>query len=224
MKPRIKIDSTLLIFIILLTGVLYFFPRLYIESRLVDNVLDFFGLIMILKGTLLRMAARGHKKANSERSENLVISGPYILVRNPMYLGSFMIGAGFVLIVWPWWSLPIFAWLFYMRFNQQVIKEEEMLMKIFGDKYKDYCKRTSRGFPSVSQALKVNAKEVFDLKEAFSTKEQGGLIGWPILAVILETFQEKIVFGSTNFCLTLTIFMAAMIIFAVGFAVYYQKD
>jgi len=34
-----------------------------------------------------------------------------------MYLGSFLMGAGFILIVWPWWTLPIFAALFFALTN-----------------------------------------------------------------------------------------------------------
>ena len=107
MKSRIKIDSAILSFIIILTGLLYWFPYLYPVGPGADNILDFIGLLVVLKGTFLRMAARGYKKSNSKQGKGLVMGGPYQFVRNPMYLGSFMMGAGFILIVWPWWSLPI---------------------------------------------------------------------------------------------------------------------
>ncbi len=222
MKKRIKIDSSLLSFIIILTGFLYLFPGLYSSNRVFDNVMDFFGMIIILKGVLLRMSARGYKKANSRKSESLVTDGPYSLVRNPMYLGSFLLGAGFVLIVWPWWSLPAFSGLFYMRFKKQVVKEEALLTEVFGKEYKSYCHKVPRVFPSCKQILKFKLKDVINIEEAFSTKEKRGLIGWPVLAVLMESFQEIFIFKGTDIGQTLLIFVSAMVVFAIGLVVMYQ--
>ena len=136
MKKRVKIDSTLLSFFIIMTGFLFTFRNLYPHSPYFDDTLDFFGFMVLLTGTLLRMAARGHKKAHSAKSVKLVTTGPYTLVRNPMYLGSFLMGAGFILMVWPWWSLPVFTWIFYLRFRKQVVQEEKFLGEAFGNEYK----------------------------------------------------------------------------------------
>ena len=144
MKKRIKIDSALLSFIIIITGFLFAFRGLYPLNPFLDDALDFLGFIVLLSGILLRMAARGHKKAHSKKSQALVTSGPYMLVRNPMYLGSFLMGAGFILIVWPWWSLPLFAVLFYIRFKKQVVKEEEFLEELTGRRYKAYCNTSTQ--------------------------------------------------------------------------------
>jgi protein-S-isoprenylcysteine O-methyltransferase Ste14 len=216
MKKRIQIDSALLSFLVILTGFLYLNKGLYLTSRFWDNVLDFFGIIAVLKGTLLRMMARGHKKANSARGESLVMTGPYTLVRNPMYLGSFLMGVGFILIVWPWWGLPIFAVLFYLRFNQQIVKEEEHLSQVFGADYAAYCQKTPRLFPSLKMVKNIRIKEVLNVKEALSTKEKRALLGWPLLAVVLETFQESIVFGGSDFVHTVHIFVGAIILFSIG--------
>ena len=59
MKKRIQIDSSLLVLIILFTGFLYMNRHIYFIGPGADNVLDFLGMIVILKGVLLRMGARG---------------------------------------------------------------------------------------------------------------------------------------------------------------------
>ena len=56
MKKRVKTDNAILSFVIILTGFLCLFPRLYGTSLLVDDLLDFFGLMVVLSGTYLRMA------------------------------------------------------------------------------------------------------------------------------------------------------------------------
>ncbi len=212
MKKRVQIDVSLLFLVILFTGFLYLNRHIYFISFGADNVLDFLGVIVILKGVLLRMSARGHKKAHSREGDRLVETGPYVLTRNPMYLGSFLIGVGFALIVWPWWSLPIFIVFFYTRFIVQIKKEEEHLAKLFPNDFTAYCRRAPRLLPSIKTILKTSPTYIFKMDEAFCTKEKWGLLCWPILAIFLELLQERFVFGvsdpfflTCNFVLAITI-------------------
>lgn len=216
MKKRIKIDSSLLSFIIIMTGVLYFFPAIYPKSLFVDNFFDFFGFIFIFMGVFLRMFSRGHKKSYSNKGGKLVTSGPYAIVRNPMYLGSFFIGVGFVLMVWPIWFLPLFAWMFYLRFRKQVVKEEALLTRLFKSEYEMYCKKVPRIFPSCKRNKKIKYSEYFSWEQAFSTKEKRGLISWPLLAIFMEYLQETFLFGKMNMYLTFVIFIDAIIVFGLG--------
>lgn len=223
MKNRIKIDSALLSFVIILTGLLYQFPHVYSSSRTLDNIWDFTGMIFILKGTLIRMIARGHKSAHSKNGKSLVMSSIYQLTRNPMYLGSFYMGVGFVLIVWPWWSVFLFALLFYLRFHRQVVLEEKYLREEFGKQYEDYCAKVPRVFPRFQLLSQIKLREIVNFEEAFNTQEKYGLVGWPILAVLLETLQEKIIFHSTSVERTVTIFAAAALFYAMALFVRFEK-
>ncbi len=216
MKKRVQIDVSLLSLVILFTGFLYLNRHIYFISPGADNVLDFLGMVVILKGVLLRMSARGHKKAHSREGDRLVETGPYILTRNPMYLGSFLIGAGFALIVWPWWSWPIFAVFFYLRFIVQILKEEKHLAQLFPNDFTAYCQRAPRLLPSLKTALKTSPRQIFKMDEAFCTKEKWGLLGWPLLAVILEALQETLVFGAADILRILSTFLLAIIVLSFG--------
>jgi len=226
MKDRIRIDSTLLSVVIILTGFLFLWPGLYPQNVLIDTALDFLGMLFILKGVVLRMAARGHKKAHSEKSQSLVTTGPYAVVRNPMYLGSFFIGVGFILLVWPWWAVPVFAAAFYYRFNQQIKKEELFLQQAFSNTYREYCSRTPRLFPSIFPFLqgKKVLSDTCNLEEAFSTKEKRGLFFWPLLAIVMETLQEVVVFHSVDLINTLIVFSVAGAIFSGIFVALYSAQ
>ncbi|MBF0522194.1 MAG: isoprenylcysteine carboxylmethyltransferase family protein [Candidatus Omnitrophica bacterium] len=223
MKPRIKIDSSLMILAVVLTGFLFFFRKLYPQNIVMDNVLDFIGYMAIFKGTLLRMSARGHKKANSQKSHSLVTTGPYTLTRNPMYLGTFMVGCGFILMFWPWWLLPVYAILFYLRFNQEMTKEEALLTENFGQEYKDYCAKTPRIFPSIIKSLSARTQDIFNLQEAFSTKEKRALFLLPVLAIGLETLQEWVVFGVFNIAVSVMLCLGAAVLFAISLWILYQR-
>jgi len=223
MKKRVKTDSAILSLIIILTGFSFALGKFDPPSPFLDDTLDFIGIFVLFTGVMLRMSARGHKKAHSKQGQKLVMTGPYTLVRNPMYLGSFLMGAGFIFMVWPWWSLPLFAWLFYARFNKQIVKEEKQLTKLAGDKYKKYCQRIHRFFPSFHLLPKARLRKIVNVKESLSTQEARGLWMWPFLAVVLESFQEMIVFEETIISQTVTIFVTGAIVFAVVFWILYQK-
>ena len=222
MKKRIQIDATLLVLIILFTGFLYFNRHIYFISPVMDNVLDFLGMIVILKGVLLRMSARGHKKAHSRQGDRLVETGPYVLTRNPMYLGSFLIGVGFALIVWPWWSWSIFVVFFYMRFIIQIKREEKHLAQLFPRDFPIYCQHAPRLLPSLATVLKTSPRQIFKMDEALCTKEKWGLLGWPLLAVVLEAWQETLVFGAADILAIMMIFLAAIVALSFGFWVAYR--
>ena len=51
------------------------------------------GSIVALAGVAIRATASGHISKNSE----LTTSGPYAYTRNPLYLGSIVIAAGFAI-------------------------------------------------------------------------------------------------------------------------------
>lgn len=224
MKKRVQMDSSLLSVAILLTGVLYRFPHWYPQSEFWNHFLVFFGTLIILKGIFLRMAARGHKKAHSQEGHGLVMTGLYAYMRNPMYLGSFLVGAGFLLVAWPWWLLPVYVGIFYWRFIRQVIKEETHLQKVFGKAYADYCQRVPRFIPSWERLMKMDFQHTCPKKEVWSTKEKRTLYGWPVLVVIIGSLKQKIVFGRADIGMTLALVGAALAVFFLGLWVRYESS
>ena len=57
------------------------------------------GAISIVPGLLIRALASGHVRKN----EALATSGPYAYTRNPLYLGSLLMGVGFAIAARSWW-------------------------------------------------------------------------------------------------------------------------
>ncbi|HUT86260.1 MAG TPA: methyltransferase, partial [Elusimicrobiales bacterium] len=52
------------------------------------------GLVIISLGEAIRLWASGYLKKDKE----LAVTGPYRIVRHPLYVGSFLIALGFTLI------------------------------------------------------------------------------------------------------------------------------
>lgn len=88
--------------------------------------------------------------ASLKKEKVLACRGPYVLVRNPMYLGRYFIVLGVFLLLgepglWAVAPYSLFYW-FYM-FNR-VRREEAKLVGIFGADYEAYCRNVNRFLPS----------------------------------------------------------------------------
>jgi hypothetical protein len=89
---------------------------------------------VLAAGGLLRGAAAG----SIEKDRFLSIGGPYAYLRHPLYLGSFLLGSGFVvggsrlILLVPFWFL------FLLLYRRTVREEERFLESRFGDSYRSY--------------------------------------------------------------------------------------
>lgn len=190
-KKRVNVDALIIGAFMIIVGILVLrFPGMYLEGKNVRDVFDVVGFAVIIIGALLRMAGRGYKKFASDQSNRLVTGGPYKLVRNPMYLGTFLVAVGFMFPLYPLWTIPIFATVFYSRFIIQIRKEEAWLKNAFGEEYEDYCRRTPAFIPTLRSISNVSFQEVFPWGCLWTTKEKYGLFYWPVLSVILVFLQD----------------------------------
>ncbi|MGH2982213.1 MAG: methyltransferase family protein [Solirubrobacterales bacterium] len=74
----------------------------------------------------------------------LVVSGPYRLTRNPMYVGMAFLYAGLALALGMIWSLALLPVVLLIVDRQVIAREERYLEAKFGDEYREYKKRVRR--------------------------------------------------------------------------------
>ena len=108
------------------------------------------GLLLVSLGQGVRFWAAGcitRYRGEQVRAERLVTWGPYALVRNPLYIGNGLIGAGWGLLA-GWKALLLFAIAFLVIYGLLIIPwEEAFLRQKFGREYERYMERTGRLFP-----------------------------------------------------------------------------
>ena len=84
----------------------------------------------------------------SKPPERIVSGGIYRWVRNPMYLGHLIFLLGLALALASWAGALVLvahaAW-----FEGRVREDEARLAALFGDPYRDYCRRVKRWIPGV---------------------------------------------------------------------------
>ncbi len=77
---------------------------------------------------------------------HLTTTGPYALVRHPIYTAMFGYGASLALVTANW-VFVILAVLVIAALVARVPKEEQMMIEEFGDAYRAYAQRTGSFFP-----------------------------------------------------------------------------
>ncbi len=100
------------------------------------------GSAIVVAGLVMRGLASGHVKKN----EVLTVSGPYAYTRNPLYFGSLVLTAGFVIVSRSWWVALIAAILFFGIYLPVISAEEEFLQTRFPD-FAEYASNVPRLFP-----------------------------------------------------------------------------
>jgi protein-S-isoprenylcysteine O-methyltransferase Ste14 len=93
------------------------------------------GGLLLLPGLLLRGLASGHV----EKNERLATSGPYAYIRNPLYLGSLILAAGFAVAARSWWIAAITILIFIVIYVPVIAAEERFLRQTFPE-YEDYAR------------------------------------------------------------------------------------
>lgn len=137
------------------------------------------GGAVALVGLLIRAWASGHIRKN----QNLAVSGPYAYTRNPLYLGSFVLGLGFTIASGVWWLGLIFAVLFLSIYLPVMRVEANDLIGLFGAEYAEYARRVPLFFPRPTGYKARNAK--FDVNLYLRYREYRAALGlifaWSIL-------------------------------------------
>src|SRR5260370_31937313 len=93
------------------------------------------GAAVAVPGLALRAWATGHLKKNAV----LANPGPYAYPRNPLYLGSFLIGVGFTIATGRWFLGIAFAALFLGIYVPVMRVESTTLAALFGESYQRYA-------------------------------------------------------------------------------------
>jgi protein-S-isoprenylcysteine O-methyltransferase Ste14 len=109
------------------------------------------GAVPILVGEWIRLAgvaaAGTVTRRRSRDVQRLVTYGIFGWVRNPLYVGNFLIWMGFVVISGVLWFLPVAILLFAIEYSLIVAYEEGVLESIFGAEYLTYKRTTPRWIP-----------------------------------------------------------------------------
>lgn len=139
------------------------------------------GAVVSFIGLFLRAWASGHLRKN----DALATSGPYAYTRNPLYLGSFIMGVGFTIASGQWALGLLFTALFLGIYLPVMRVESATLAQLFGESYLEYAEAVPVFFPRLTPYREGEARIEFDRSLYMRYREYraalGLLIAWGLL-------------------------------------------
>jgi protein-S-isoprenylcysteine O-methyltransferase Ste14 len=136
------------------------------------------SLVLVTIGELIRICAAGHL----QKEKILTTGGPYRFIRNPLYLGSFLIAIGFGLIsgsIWVWILIIAYFVLVYIP----VIRYEETILHEKFSEYPAYAAKVPAFYPTIFPYSTSTTQ--FSLEQAWRNREYNAVLGIIVVYVIL---------------------------------------
>ena len=118
-----------------------------------NPILNLLGFLIALAGAATRIVAAGFAKPftsgreNYLKAESLNTSGVYSIVRNPLYVGNFLVYNGILAAYSSPAALAFFNVFFVLNYYFIIQSEENYLRGQFGDAYRAYLKTVPRVIP-----------------------------------------------------------------------------
>jgi protein-S-isoprenylcysteine O-methyltransferase Ste14 len=158
-------------------------------------------------------APRGTSGRNTrgQVAEVLNTTGMYAVVRNPLYLGNFLMWLGLALFIKVWWCTLIVILCFILFYERIIFAEEKFLREKFGATFLDWAKTTPAIIPQLKNWRPPELS--FSWKSAL-TREYSSffamIASYTALAIIRDSLQSgRIILDKT----WIIIFLAGLIIY-----------
>ena len=108
----------------------------------------------IIAGEFLRIWAVGYAGASTRArtlgaARDLVTTGPYSYVRNPLYLGNFLLSFGVCVLANVYWLIAILTIGYCFQYLPIIAVEEAYLLESCGPVYQSYRARVPRFLPQL---------------------------------------------------------------------------
>jgi protein-S-isoprenylcysteine O-methyltransferase Ste14 len=141
------------------------------------------GVGIALVGLSLRAYAAGHLR----KHEQLATSGPYAHMRNPLYLGSVLLGAGFSVATHSWISTSLLAAYLLVFYPAVIRREEQELKSLYGAAFTEYANRVPAFWPRLTAA--ATGRQNFSWSLYRRNREYQAAIGLVVAMALLWTLM-----------------------------------
>jgi protein-S-isoprenylcysteine O-methyltransferase Ste14 len=136
----------------------FFGPRLALASRGQVLAWEMGCFLIAMAGVGIRLltvgtAPRGTSGRNTreQKADTLNTTGPYSVVRHPLYLGNYLIALGLACVSRTWY-LPVIVTLAALLYYERIAaREEQYLEEKFGDAFRSWADQVPAVFPRLAR-------------------------------------------------------------------------
>lgn len=132
-------------------------------------------------GLAIRIWACGYLRKERE----LTTSGPYRYTRNPLYLGSMIMGISTVVACRSWGVLAIFLINFLIIYPVVIHRERERMLQLFPEQYREYSKRVPLFFITLKPKIPRDPHRSFSWEIYKRNRENRAVLGSVIFYICL---------------------------------------
>ena len=168
-----KVFQKMRLFIILVFVVIIFFYAL--------RGAYYVAFCTTLVGEILQIWAA----ASLRKNKILSLKGPYVLIRNPMYVGRFFVFLGLVILMEHIIPVIVYCILYSFYVTTRVRREEKKLKAIYGNRYEEYTHRINRFIPHFRN-FSFSDLAYFNVSNLLANRELYNLLGIIIFFIIVH--------------------------------------
>ncbi len=134
------------------TPVPFILALLYYAKPIFETALV--GILFVVIGEFLRIWAVGYaggatRATSLGAARDLVTTGPYSYVRNPLYLGNLLLSLGICIFANVLWLIPILIVGYLIQYLPIITVEEVYLLASCGPTYQTYQEQVPRFLPQI---------------------------------------------------------------------------
>jgi len=200
-------------------------PELYpLEGSTYEIFYEMFCFAISLLGLFIRVFTVGYTPGNTsgrnvkeQVADKLNTTGIYSIVRNPLYLGNFLMWFGIGLLSMNLWFMVAFVFLYWVYYERIIYTEEQFLTRKFDKEYTDWASRTPCFFPRFKDYVKPDLK--FSWKKVIK-KEKNGLLAFLLIFSIMDIVGEVIVDNPPKY---MPLAIITLVVFVSYFVIKYLK-
>jgi protein-S-isoprenylcysteine O-methyltransferase Ste14 len=151
-------------------------------------------LFIAFTGLAIRMYTIGYvpkgtsgRNTQKQVADVLNTTGIYSVVRNPLYLGNFLMWFAVGLLTRAWWVSALIIMVFYAYHERIIFAEEEFLRRKFGEEFLRWASVTPAFIPNFK--LWVSSDREFSLNTVIK-REYHGFFGIILIFSFLEAMRN----------------------------------
>ena len=169
----------------------------FVAESILSEVLESISFMVGLMGLGIRIFTVGYTPKNTsgrntkegQIADTLNTTGMYSIIRNPLYLGNYLMWVSVVMFTGNFGFVLLFSLVFWIYYERIVYAEESFLREKFGKLYLDWASHTPAFIPKHVSYVKPNIK--FSWKKV-AKKEKNGLFALFLLFWVFESVGEYV--------------------------------